>query len=101
VSIKNCCNRPIIKNCYLEKGIAFTNSIFMIISVEVRTFSSFSICINCVSCQRLIQLGILYSIFFLLVQFPLLLKIIIGTCNAYFQRTSKLNAVKNLYSRVQ
>jgi hypothetical protein len=23
VSIKNCCNRPIIKNCYLEKGIAF------------------------------------------------------------------------------
>jgi hypothetical protein len=23
VSIRNCCNRPIIKNCYLEKGIAF------------------------------------------------------------------------------
>jgi hypothetical protein len=23
VSIRNCCNRPIIKNCYLKKGIAF------------------------------------------------------------------------------
>jgi hypothetical protein len=52
VSIRNCCNRPIIKNCYLEKGIAFIlrnifnvkkyDSKLFVISVEINYLKIFN-----------------------------------------------------------
>jgi hypothetical protein len=33
VSIRNCCNRPIIKNCYLEKGIAFIHMFITTVAI--------------------------------------------------------------------